>query len=275
MIIAPNVTDITLYYKLVNPATGVPETGLVITNLDLTYVRDRSAAVKADLTALGAVTSAHGDNQAIEIDAANAPGLYRVDVADAAFAAGVERVQLIVNGAAIDPAVIEVELAPWVTLLTGGTLVSNIVAALMAISPFNLAMVSQDLELYRGDTWVQPITGLGNLTGYTKMWITAREDRADTDAQTTFQVLISDPPVATDGLQYIASARATTPGNAAITVTDLAGGAVSVRIEATETARLGVTSKLRWDYQWTDGTDVQTRRRGDLFDISDVTRATS
>jgi len=275
MIIAPNVTDITLYYKLVNPATGVPETGLVITNLDLTYVRDRSAAVKADLTALGAVTSAHGDNQAIEIDAANAPGLYRVDVADAAFAAGVERVQLIVNGAAIDPAVIEVELAPWVTLLTGGTLVSNIVAALMAISPFNLAMVSQDLELYRGDTWVQPITGLGNLTGYTKMWITAREDRADTDAQSAFQVLLSAPPVATDGLQYIASARATTPGNASITVTSLVGGAVSVRIEAVETAKLGSTSKLRWDYQWTDGTDVQTRRRGDLFDISDVTRATS
>jgi histidinol dehydrogenase len=38
--------------------------------------------------------------------------------ARAAFAAGVSRVQLCVNGAAIDPAYIEVELAPWLTPIT-------------------------------------------------------------------------------------------------------------------------------------------------------------
>lgn len=110
MIVAPGSTDVTTYFKLVDPTAGTPETGLTITDLDATYIRDRAAAVKADLTALAAVDSAHGDNKAIQIDATNAPGLYRVDWPDAAFAAGVARVQLVVNGAAIDPAVIEVEL---------------------------------------------------------------------------------------------------------------------------------------------------------------------
>lgn len=146
---------------------------------------------------------------------------------------------------------------------------------IMSVSPLRMSLVQEDFELYRGDTWVQPVTGLGDLTGYAAMWITAREDRTDTDAQSAFQVLLSAPPVATDGLQYINAAPAGTPGNAAITVTSLVGGAISVRIEAVETAKLGSTAKLRWDFQWTDGTDVETRRRGDLFVVSDVTRATS
>lgn len=151
----------------------------------------------------------------------------------------------------------------------------TVLSVIMAVSPIMGALRTEDLRLYRGDTWVQPITGLGNLTGYTAMWITAREDRTDTDPQSAFQVLLSAPPVGTDGLQYINAAPAATPGNAAITVTNLVAGAVSVRIEAVETAKLGSTAKLRWDFQWTDGTDVETRRRGDLFVVSDVTRATS
>ena len=101
------------YFKLIDPATGAPKTGLTITDLDATYVRDRAAASKADLTELAAVDSAHGDNKAIQIDAINCPGLYRVDWPDAAFATGVNRVQLCVNGAAIDPAYVEVELVNY------------------------------------------------------------------------------------------------------------------------------------------------------------------
>jgi hypothetical protein len=103
-------------------------TGATITDLDVTYVRDRAAAVKADLTALAAVDSVHADNKAIQIDATNAPGLYRVDWPDAAFAAGVSRVQLVVNGAAVDPAVLEVELAPWLTLITGAMVLADATA---------------------------------------------------------------------------------------------------------------------------------------------------
>ena len=155
-----------------------------------------------------------------------------------------------------------------------GDIDDEIYSRLLSISPVRLALRTEDLRLYRGDTWLQPITGLGNLTDYTEMWVTAREDRGDTDAQSAFQVLLSDPPVATDGLQYINGGRAGTPGNAAIAVTGLAGGTVSVRIEAVETAKLTAIGKLKWDFQWTDGTDVETRKLGDLFVITDVTRVT-
>lgn len=109
MNIKHGAADQSITFVLVD-ADGVEATGLTITDLDIVYARDRAAAVKADLTALSAVTDAHSDNKAIEIDATNAPGLYRVDFPDAAFASGVDRVQLIINGAAIKPAVIEVEL---------------------------------------------------------------------------------------------------------------------------------------------------------------------
>ena len=109
MKIKHGATDQSVYFVLVD-SDGAEATGLTITDLDIVYVRDKAAAVKADATALAAATSAHGDNQAIEVDATNAPGLHRVDFPDAAFVTGVNRVQLIVNGAAIKPAIIEVEL---------------------------------------------------------------------------------------------------------------------------------------------------------------------
>ena len=110
MIITKDSVDVTTYFKLIDPASGVPETGLTITDLDATYVRDGATAVKADLTALAAADSVHGANKGFEVDGTNCPGLYRIDWPDAAFATAVENVQLCVNGAAIDPAYIEVRL---------------------------------------------------------------------------------------------------------------------------------------------------------------------
>jgi hypothetical protein len=103
-------TDQSFYFKLVDSAAGTPETGLTIANIDATYVRTRAAAVKNDLTALGSVNAAHADNQAIEVDATNAPGLYRVDFPDAAFASGADKVILSITCAGCDPAMKEIEL---------------------------------------------------------------------------------------------------------------------------------------------------------------------
>jgi len=94
MDITPGATDVTTYFVLRLAADGTELTGATITNMDLVYTRSRAAAVKADATALAQVDSAHADNKAIEVDATNAPGLYRVDWPDAAFAAGVGEVIL-------------------------------------------------------------------------------------------------------------------------------------------------------------------------------------
>jgi len=105
-------TDVSINALLLDSATGAPKTGLTIADIDLVYARPRAAAVKNDATALAAVDSAHADNKAIEIDSTNAPGLYRCDFADAAFAAGVEQVTLIVREASCLDARIDVSLDP-------------------------------------------------------------------------------------------------------------------------------------------------------------------
>ena len=91
-------TDVTTYFALRLTADGTAATGLTITNFDLQYVRSGAApSAKVDATALAATDSAHADNKAIEIDATDQPGVYRVDWPDAAFAAGVPEVVLTVK----------------------------------------------------------------------------------------------------------------------------------------------------------------------------------
>lgn len=98
MLVAGGSTNVTTYFALRLSADGTAATALTITNFDLQYVRSGAApSAKVDATALAATDSAHGDNQAIEIDATDQPGLYRVDWPDAAFAAGVREVILTVK----------------------------------------------------------------------------------------------------------------------------------------------------------------------------------
>ncbi len=98
MLVQAGATDVTTYFVLRTAADGVELTAATITNLDLQYTRSGVApTAKVDATALAATDSAHSDNKAIEIDATDQPGLYRVDWPDAAFAAGVREVILTVK----------------------------------------------------------------------------------------------------------------------------------------------------------------------------------
>ena len=91
-------TDVTTYFVLRTAADGTATTGATIADIDLQYIRTGALpSAKADAIALAAVDSAHADNRAIEVDATDAPGLYRVDWPDAAFAAGVRQVVLTIK----------------------------------------------------------------------------------------------------------------------------------------------------------------------------------
>ncbi|MBU2118639.1 MAG: hypothetical protein KJ954_13715, partial [Alphaproteobacteria bacterium] len=116
-------TDVTTYFVLRLAATGVEATALDVTTFDLQYVRTGIAPVaKVDATALAATDSAHADNKAIEIDATDQPGLYRVDWPDAAFAAGVRQVILTVKCATSFTEHMAVEIDPPVDAVKiGGT----------------------------------------------------------------------------------------------------------------------------------------------------------
>lgn len=111
MRVARGATDVSLYVVLRDALAGTPATGVTITTLDLQYTRTRSApAAKVDLTALASTDAAHSDNQGIEIDATSSPGLYRIDMPDAAFAAGADAVLVVVSSPTTDPAIVLVQL---------------------------------------------------------------------------------------------------------------------------------------------------------------------
>ncbi len=104
-------TDVSRYIFLVDSAAGTPETGYVVTDLDMQYTRVGSAPnAKADCTDLGATDAAHSDTGAYQVDATSSPGLYRIDWPDAAFAVGAESVILSITGTGLQPAFEEIDL---------------------------------------------------------------------------------------------------------------------------------------------------------------------
>jgi len=87
--------DVTTYFVIRKAVNATATTGATITDIDLQYVRaGEAASAKVDATALGSVDAAHADNKAIEVDATDQPGVYRIDWPDAAFAEGVNQVVL-------------------------------------------------------------------------------------------------------------------------------------------------------------------------------------
>lgn len=81
--------------------SGGRKTGLVYNTAGLTayYVRQAGSAVQITLGTLAAANSAWSSGGFKEVDSANLPGVYRLDVPDAAIAAGVPLVVITVKGA--------------------------------------------------------------------------------------------------------------------------------------------------------------------------------
>ena len=80
-------------YVIIEDMNGSPITGLVYnsTNLVAKYVR-AGAAVSSISLVTQTVSGAWSSGGFVEVDSTNLPGLYRFDVPDAAFAAGVDKV---------------------------------------------------------------------------------------------------------------------------------------------------------------------------------------
>lgn len=81
--------------------TGGRKTGLAYNTSSLTayYVRNQGSAVAITLATLAAANSAFSSGGFKEVDSTNMPGVYRLDVPDAAFAAGAESVVITMRGA--------------------------------------------------------------------------------------------------------------------------------------------------------------------------------
>ena len=91
-------TDVTLYVYFVDDdggtAPGEPTTGLLFSDIETggsaSYARQGAARTDVTLITLASASAAHADGGFILVDDTNMPGLYRVDIPDAAFATGAD-----------------------------------------------------------------------------------------------------------------------------------------------------------------------------------------
>ena len=129
-------------------------------------------------------------------------------------------------------------------------------------------VVDSALSFLRGDTLSQAIAGLGDLTGYSKIWFTAKAGRADRDRAARIQVEIAD------GLLRINGKAPASADNGSIVISDLTDGDIVVTVAAVEMAKVEPFTGV-WDVQALLGTTLVTLGAG-MCDVSgDATRATS
>lgn len=133
------------------------------------------------------------------------------------------------------------------------------------------SLSGEDIEIKRGDSWSQPIEGLGDISGREKLWFSVKRKTSDEDDESIIQI------EETDGLLYLnaedASARA---ANGSITVDDEVAGNITIALEEIETAVLVPQSALVYDVQeLTDAGRVTTITEANVDINSDVTRAIS
>lgn len=154
MLVKAGSTNVTTYFHLRLAADGTDATGITITELDLQYVRSGATpAAKVDASALAATDTAHTDNSAIEVDATDQPGLYRVDWPDAAFAAGVREVVLTVLHSTTFAEHLHVQITGFdagvgVTLEDGAITAAKVGAAAIEATAFHadaIAAIQADL----------------------------------------------------------------------------------------------------------------------------------
>jgi len=98
--IQAGATSVTMSFELRKVADSTEQTGMVATDMTLSYWRQGGLRVAVSPVDLVAVNSAWSAGGVKEVDAANMPGLYRVDWPDACWDAGVDWVEfaVLVNG---------------------------------------------------------------------------------------------------------------------------------------------------------------------------------
>jgi len=123
------------------------------------------------------------------------------------------------------------------------------------------------VTIRRGDSLSAAITGLGDISGRTKLWFTVKDNLADLDTASIIQI------EETAGLLYLNGA-AGVAGNGDITVDDAVAGDITVVMQEAATDDLVPAIGLHYDIQMLDaGGDVTTLGEGPCNIIGDVTRA--
>lgn len=126
-------TSISVIIELRAETTGAPITGIAHTDLtSASYLRQGGLRVAITLSALAAVDSAYSAGGWKELDSTNLPGLYRLDVPDAAFATGADWVCVGVTDATTINTALFIGLPTYATL--AGAITDDVVESAGSIT---------------------------------------------------------------------------------------------------------------------------------------------
>jgi hypothetical protein len=160
------------------------------------------------------------------------------------------------------------------TLSSFGTLVTDTAAAVWAYVNRTLTQViaavspppvveGSVLTIIKGDTMVLNFTGLGVLTGRSKLWFSVKDNVDDADSASI--IFIEE----TAGLQYLNGAIGTA-GQGSITVTNATTGAITVTLDEVAAALLSIKRGRFYSIKDLTSGVATTRSRG----TADVTWST-
>lgn len=158
-------TGVSLLFRLTDSTTGAAKSGLDVTTLKLQYERPGEVASTAtSLTLLAALTTAHTDYGAKEVDATNSKGVYRIDCPDAGFASGADEVTWTVTGTGIEPSTRLIDLTSFDSRDVNGNLqgLSGTTAPAAGKIP-TVGTAANQISLSSGQVILQAGTGTGQL----------------------------------------------------------------------------------------------------------------
>lgn len=161
-IVGSGATGVVIYVKLRDSATGFAKTGLLWNTAGAlcSYTRPKSAAVAIAL-AVQTVNGAWTSGGFVEIDAANAPGLYRLDLPDGSSAVGVDYSIITIGFTGVLAESVEVILDPMPDVLPGTVLAD----AGNSTTTFKTNLASAVNNFYK-DAWI--LFRTGTLAGQVK-----------------------------------------------------------------------------------------------------------
>src|SRR5690348_14978730 len=90
-------TSVSITFQLRKSSDNTAETGKVAADCTAYYLRQGGTATAISLSNLASVNSAYSSGGMKEIDGTNMPGLYRLDLPDAAVATGADWVEVLVK----------------------------------------------------------------------------------------------------------------------------------------------------------------------------------
>ena len=170
------------YLRILDSTTFLPKTGLGYNGAGALayYLRTRGLPTAITLSALGAANSAYAAGGFIEVDSTSLPGVYRLDVPDAAYLAGAAGVTIALTftGAVITP--LQYRLVDSAITISNGQ-----------ITAIAEAVWKLDLSTITGEARRSPLNGLRPMLNKTYITGVTMVVTKEDDVSVAFTVAVS------------------------------------------------------------------------------------